>query len=283
MSYDSRLATVHNIIEQHNSNVEENFISFEDFTQKLKNMGGSSEDTLKAISWEDLQECGLPKIMARRVAHIFREESDNVDNNSSYISPKKAYMLSDKDLIKRYDPKDFDSPISKRLNEISNGLPFIVFDDNGNVLLNETEVVLKDIRNGLPPIETYFSGNRPLQVYRVGEKPDSYVNENPIYPGRVLRGGDVCDQTGRSWEGISEDIRKLLYIAINDTKEIKVETVQNANDILDRIVSKNNKFDSLRCLYPKASKRYDELSKIGNLPLMKIKLGKDSKSSNRIF
>ena len=77
MSYDSKIAVARETIEQHNSNVtdDKNKVDFDAFVEKLRNMGGSSDEALKAVSWEDLQGCGLPKIMARRMSYVFRQDS----------------------------------------------------------------------------------------------------------------------------------------------------------------------------------------------------------------
>jgi ribosomal protein L10 len=64
----------------------------------------------------------------------------------------------------------------------------------------------------------------------------------------------------------------LLHIAFN-TSELEIETVSDAHDILDKVLSKNTSIDSLRARYPEASKIFDEFSKTGRLPLLKIKIG----------
>jgi len=281
MSYNSKIENAKNIIEEHNKNVLENQINFDDFLGKLKTMGGSSEDALMAVSWEDLQECGLPKIISRRLAHLFRQNSNDDNSEISYLSPKKVQSLSIKELIERYNPKDSKNSIGQRLQEISEGKPCIVFDDDGKVIVQNSVNLLEDIKNGFPEIETSFVNGRPFQVYKIGEIPDIYVDENPLYSGRALRTGEVCDQTGRSWEGIDTRIRQLLNIAIS-ISEIKINNISDANDILDKILEKDCNFNTFRNRYPKSSKKFDEFSKIGQLPTLKIKLCKNSnKAENK--
>ena len=56
MSYDQKLQSAQEIIENHNSNVDDsNKVDFEQFMQNLRNLGGTSDDTLKAVSWEDFE------------------------------------------------------------------------------------------------------------------------------------------------------------------------------------------------------------------------------------
>ena len=280
MSYDSKIQTARKIIDEHNSNVDaEDHVKFDDFTQKLRRSGGSSEEALKAVSWEDLQKCGVPVIMARRLAHLFRQDSDdNGGTSSAYVSTKKANLLTPKELVERYNPKDVKNAVGKRLKDMSDGKAFIVFDDGGRVLIDATTSLLKDIMDGLPEVETTFVEGRPLHVYKIGDRPDSYADENPVYPGRALRSEEVCDQTGRSWAGIAVDVRQLLYIAVQSTRELKVSTAAEASDVLDKVMSQDCTLDSLRSRYPQASKQYDGFAKVGRLPLLKIKLGGSSNS-----
>lgn len=287
MSYDSKIAVARETIEQHNSNVTDNTnkVDFDKFVEQLRNMGGSSDESLKAVSWEDLQDCGLPKIMARRMSYVFRQDSDdNGSTSSAYISSKKVYSLTNKELIERYNPKDIKNPVGKRLKDLSDGKAFVVFYDDGRVNVEESTKLLDDLLRGLPEVKTAFVGgsSRPYPVYRIGENLEAYADENPLYPGRVLRSEQTCDQTGRSWTGIDSSIRQLLYIAIKLTRELKVSTVADAGDVMDKVMSQDMTFDNLRSRFPEASKKFDELRNAGTLPLLKIKLGgsSNSKSNN---
>jgi hypothetical protein len=283
MSYDQKIESARKVIDEHNGNVDkEDQIDFAEFTKKLRKDGGSSDEALKAVSWEDLQKCGLPSIMARRLTYLFRKDGDGESGKSTYISEKKVLGLSYKELVERYNPKDVKNPVGKRLRDLSDGKKFVVFDDNNKVIVDATVHLLEDIINGMPEILTAFIGGRPLPIYSIGERPDFYVEENPIYPDRPLRSNETCDQTGRSWQGVATDVRQLLYMAIN-TCELEIITVSDAHDILDKVLSKDSSIDSFRARYPEASKLFDEKSKMGQLPLLKIKVGNTSSSGNNPF
>jgi hypothetical protein len=273
MSYELKIERVKDIVEQHNEEIKEEGVNFISFLEKLKKMGGTSEDALKAISWEDLQECGLPKIIARRVAHLFRQDSNSAEHN--YISINKLYSMSIEQIIEKYDPYGEDGPISHRLKEISGDNPFIIFDNNGKVLIEPSASLLKEIKSGLSPVETYFVDGKPFDVYRIGESPSVYVDENPLYPGRELRSNEVCDKTGKSWKGVPLKIRQIIYISIKITKEFKIDLISDAYTILNRIVDSTD-FGSkyIENCFPQSVKKYNELCKIGGLPLLKVKLGK---------
>jgi hypothetical protein len=281
MSYDQKIESARKVIDEHNSNADSQ-IDFDDFLKKLKEMGGSSEEALKAASWEDLKDSGLPKIMARRLTYLFRQDGDGENGKSAYVSEKKVLGLSYKELVERYNPKDVKNPVGKRLRDLSDGKKFVIFDGDSKVNVDATVHLLEDIINGMPEIPTAFIGGRPLPTYSIGERPDFYVEENPIYPGRPLRSNETCDQTGRSWQGVATDVRQLLYTAIN-TGELDIQTVSDAHDILDRVLSKDTSLTYFRARYPEASKEFDEKSNIGQPPLLKIRIGETSSSGNNPF
>ncbi len=278
MSYDSKIAVAGEVIEQHNSNVTDNQVDFDKFLESLRKEGGTSDEALKAVSWEDLQGCGLPKIMARRLAFVFRQDSTDEGGGSAYISPKKVHGLSHKELVERYNPKDVKSPVGKRLKDLSNGKAFIVFSNVGKVLVEASTKLLEALIDGLPEVKTTFVEGRPLPVYNIGDRPDAYADANPLYPNRPLRADEVCDQTGRSWAGVDVSIRQLLYIAITESGELDIQSVAEAGDTMDKVMSKDCTLDTLRSRYPHASQLYDEQEKTGKLPLLKIKLGGSSGS-----
>ena len=158
---------------------------------------------------------------------------------------------------------------------------FIVFNDGGGVMVDASSKLLEDIMKGFPEIDTAFVEGRPYPVFRVGDRPETYADENPLYPGRVLRSNETCDQTGRSWTGVDMGIRQMLHIAIKQTRELNIDSVASAGDVMDKVMSQNCTLDSLRARYPKASKLYDELAKIGRLPLLKIKINIGGSSKNK--
>ena len=280
MSYDLKIQSARKIVEEHNSNSTSE-INFDDFLSKLSELGGTSEEALQAASWEDLEECGLPRIMARRMTHIFRQNVDGENGKSAYVSDKKASVLSPKELVERYNPRDIKNPVGKRLKDLSDGKRFVVFHDNGRVNVEETVKLLEDIMNGMEEVKTAFVDTRPFPVYHIGERLDAYADKNPLYPTRPLRSNETCDQTGRSWSGVDMNIRQLLYIALTSSGELEINKASDAVDVMDMVMAKDCTIDTLRPRYPHASQLFDEDVKMGTLPLMKIKLGGSKSYRNK--
>lgn len=47
-------------------------IDAERFVEKIVLYGGVADELLRQCSWEDLENCGLPRLLARKVAAVFR-------------------------------------------------------------------------------------------------------------------------------------------------------------------------------------------------------------------
>ena len=47
-------------------------IDSEKFVEKIVMYGGVADELLRQCSWEDLEHCGLPRLLARKVAGVFR-------------------------------------------------------------------------------------------------------------------------------------------------------------------------------------------------------------------
>ena len=102
--------------------------------QKIREMGGTTEAALEEISAEDLEDLGLPRLLARKVAKAFGSSNEGgngekqiviVDDNPLNL----AARLKPEDLVAEYDPNDPTNPFGQRLKEITNGDSFLVYDE----------------------------------------------------------------------------------------------------------------------------------------------------------
>lgn len=271
MTYEDKIERARTLVAQHNEAVgSDNSVDFERFLSELKKSGGTSEDRLRACSFEDLETYGLPKLLAKEVGHVFRSTQET--GKKVYISLARATAMSVNELLAQYDPREADNPVGKRLVEKSKGQPCIVFNDDGTVNTEQSATLLNEIREGYPPRNTMIVGGIPQPVYRVGERPDQFADENPLYPGRVLRPNGDCDQTNRSWNGVSQTVRVLLHLAVSKTGECRVTSLDEAHNVLDRVMSEGSE-TTIRQRYPEASKLYRELEGKGEIPSLKIALG----------
>jgi len=270
MTYQDKITSARLVVDEHNENLTENKIDFDAFLNKLKSEGGTSEQSLAASSWEDLVECGLPKLLAKQVAGIFRQKEENKDKekNPYSVSPSKASKMSPRQLLEAYDPNEPDSHVAIRLKKVSNGEAFIVFKSDGSVDIDPSLDLYAELRQDYPPRELYTGpdgSDVPRTVYSVGDAPGKTADENPLYPGRALRPDGTCTEFGINWSGVDTEIRQFIRLGRSDTNEIKIG---NRKDIFDLV--KTSKED-LFAMYQKTTVRFLELQDEGNLPRLKVK------------
>jgi len=269
MSYESKLDGARAILEAHNSQSTKK-VDAETFFTNLTEMGGSSEDSLSAASWEDLEVCGVPRILARRIATLFRGEQPQAQDIQKIIlednDPEKlAKTMTPAQLLDVYDPKQLKTPVAERLKFHSEGKKFIVFNDDGTI---NKEVSLKllgelDDHGEIPTFVTPDGDVRP--TYAVGERPDQIANEHPLFPGIALRNG--VSTIGCDWDKVDWKTKKTLYLAVTETFEIDMSKMHE----LDVYSLATTGMVGRRCI--EAAKLYKEREALGNLPSLRAKLG----------
>lgn len=290
MSIEDKYNSVRSLLNEHNANIGEGnlgWVDVEKFISLMKAMGATTEDRLKGLGYEEwidnLQPVGgiKPKLLIKEIAKIFRGkdlESSNANLDVRVVSAKKAEKMTIPELVANFDPENAFNPCAVILKNISRGEAFIVYDSGRTVDVESTIKLLMEVKSGYSGRHDYLVNGTIKKVYRIGELPDNLVDENPLYVNRPLRPDGTCDQTGRSWTGVPAEVRQLIRIAIVTTKEIEV-TIDKAHELLDIALSVNA-MNTLRTRYRKASIEFDELSKIGKLPLLKISLGGEKGKAN---
>lgn len=289
MSYNDRIDAALAAVNQHNEAVggegKVGFLNPDDFIQCVKASGGTSEERLSALSHEDLLACmptsptGVkPRVLAKEIADIFRNKSAaSKSDDKRPVSGKKAEKMTARELVEAFDPEDYSNPIGVRLAAISKGEKFIVYSDGRVVDVDTTFKLLSEVKSGYSGRDDIDVNGAVKKTYRIGELPENYADENPLYRDRPLRPDGTCDQTGRSWEGVDLSIRQLIRVAM-DESELKI-THEIAHNTLD-IVMETDALKKLRSRYRKAAIKFDELAKTGDLPTLKIPLDRGSESTS---
>lgn len=281
MTYQDRVDAALTMIREHNDVVGEGnpgFVDGDKFVASLKAYSAISEEDLKRLSWEKILKILEPALgadtqikpqgLAEKLALIFRDKKEE-KSDSRPASSKKAERMTPKELVETFDAEEFSSPVGKRLESLSRGEPFIVFESGRIVDINTTFRLLMEVKEG-------YDGRRDIEVdgaikpvYQIGDLPDSYADENPIYEGRPLRPDGTCDQTGRSWAGVTLNIRQFVRMALN--KKLIEPNIDDSHKILDMALEPDA-LSKLRRRYRDASLIFDELTKTGNLPLLQLSL-----------
>jgi hypothetical protein len=285
MSYEQKIEQAREAIAANNESAHSGGgtgISTSDFFQKLRLAGGTTLEALQECSWEDLQECGLPKFVAKRVAKIFREREQD-KKRPTVITERRAQGMAVAELLEHYDPRDPDNPVGKRLSTLSNGGRCIVFNDNGTVNVEPSTTLVDELRDKFPERETMVVDERPRQTFRIGERPDMTADENPLYPGRMLRPDGTCDQTNRSWAGVPFDVRVLVHLTVKETREVVVNQLNDAHTVMDMVFGDDAE-SKIRQRYSQASVMFDALKQGGGLPSLKLmRTGQNGNGLNNPF
>jgi hypothetical protein len=290
MSYETRIQAALAVVAEHNTALgvtnpdptTQGYVNPDDFIAAIKAVGGTSEERLAQLSHEDIIEVlpdvnvggklVKPRILAKAVAAVFRSkatEDPTKTDEKRPISGKKAEKMTVRELVENFDAEDYTNAVGVRLSEISKGQPFIVYVSGRTLDVEATHKLLLEIKQGYPGREDVDVNGFPTKVYRIGELPENFADENPLYRGRPLRPDGTCDQTGRSWEGVPMNVRQLVRLAA-DTE--LVVTIETAHNVLDMVMG-NDPFKKLAARYRTPHVKFGELQKTGNLPRLKIALG----------
>jgi len=273
MSYQSRLDAALAAITDHNNSVGESAdkIDCDTFVANLKKMGGTSEAALAACTWEDLEHCGIPRILARSISGIFRDRTEPDDD-----PVKDAARLKPEELVAKYDLNDPYSPYGKRLKSITHD-KFVIIED-GKINIGASQKELRRIMDGFASRDQINVKGQVLKTYRIGEKPGRCVGEHCIY-GTPLD-EDGCSDKGVAWGSLSLPVQQLLNIAVFDTKELQPNRYEEF-DLFDMVSGKE--FNHLALRYPKAAVKFQELENLGDLPRLAIQMGNGNNEPNNPF
>jgi len=307
MSYQDKLDRASALVQEHNEALQpgsatsetkpKGYIDPSEFISCLKLSGATNEERLASLSYEDIAKCmpsmifkngvGLgqevkPIALAKDIAKVFRSgKAESTSDDKRPISGKKADRMTPRELVDAFDPEDSDSPVAKRLKDISKGQAFIVFTKGRVVNADKTLELLLEVKQGFPGRDTVEVEGDIKRVHSIGELPDNYADENPIYNGRPLRPDGTCDQTNRSWAGVPDDVRQLVRIAL-EIGEIKISGIDSAHNVLDFAVQPDA-FKKLRQRYHRAAVEFDERKQRGTLPRLEVPLGDGGRPGNSPF
>jgi len=294
MSIKDKLQAARSVIDAHNATIEEaeSRVNADAFFIKLKAAGGTSDSTLQEARWEDLEECGLPRILARSISRIFRARASDEDGDGTQKvvvidddPVKRAARLKPVDLVAEYDMDDPHNPYGTRLGEIAGGRPFLVFNEDGSLNVGVSRPLFQELLDDYPVRTSVTVEGTVCKTFQVGDKPSRFVDENPLFKHSPLR-PDGASVYGVLWGEVEFKIRQVVSIAARETREINttvaVQSVsatsadrdkqkrQIEQELFDIISSKD--FLQVCNRYPEAAVRFEELKKMNQLPQLKVRL-----------
>jgi len=276
-SYDDKMTRLKALVDDFNAQSEKK-IDFDGVKTKLKESGAFDDSTLIMITEPDLVECGLPKLLARKAVTITAaKDADPNAPSKPYVSEKKAVQLTVQQLVEAFDPRDPDSPVSKRLADMSKQQPCVVFSNetDATVAVQETVANVNSIRDGFPARDFINYKGTPTKCFKVGERPFDTADENPLFVGQPLLPPDqTCTVTNRSWAKAPLKVRQLLRLAcVTGELRNSTENAHNLLDILGDVDKPETLFERWSQRYPRAALKFKELEQQGTLPSLKIQRG----------
>lgn len=280
MSYQEKIDAILAIIREHNDAVGKDnpgYVDEEKFIKSLKAFGATSEQDLSSLSWEKITDLLVPSTiegnvikpegLARKISKNWRGSKTEESSAPVYVSSKKATRMSPRELLEAFDPEEPDSAAGKRLKSLSKNQPFLIYKQGRIVDVNASLTLLMEVKQGYPARQVY----EQKKVYAIGELPEAYAEENPLYPGRPLRPDGSCDQLNRSWDGISTEIRQFVRVML-ECKDYKMATRENGHYILDLITTNKDALSLLKDRYQNATVQFEERKNTNSLPSLLVPL-----------
>ena len=180
-------------------------------------------------------------------------------------------------LLKFYLPDKPADPISTALKKRFGSKPVIAFKDDGTVALTETLQYLADLEQSYPEQETITVDGKLAKLWPIGAKPDTMVEEDPLFPGQPLRNGYSL-VNHRNWTKVSMENRQMCRIIL-ERGEIDPDNKEAVLRFLERAETK----DGLNAAYPEAELEFREKKKKDELPKLKVQLGATGTKPNNPF
>lgn len=274
-TYEEKISQARQIILSHNQYVEDK-INDDEVIRKLKASGGTTVEALALCQWEDLEKCSCPILLAKQIVKVFRDKQTET-KPSPVVTEARAKAMTISELMERFDPRNHDNVVGIRLKEITRGKRCIVYNDDDTVNHDASVTLIEELRDGYPERDLFMVQDKPYPIFHLCESPNQFVNENPLYPNSLLRPDETCDQTNRSWKGIPEQLRLIVHLALIQTKEIRISSVDDAHRVLD-LLAKATGTGEVAKRYSKAAILYQELKNEGRLPTLRLRKGQQQPS-----
>ncbi len=170
-----------------------------------------------------------------------------------------AMEMSVVDLVNAYDPNNPDNYIGAALRSRSGGKPFLIWSKNDGTQLDRAEsaAYLQDIIDDVPVLDFVTVGGESYEPMPVGVRPNQIFDENPVYPGEILRKGNVCGTTNANWAGIGLTERQFVRVLVN-RRDFTVTTPRDVHQLVAQLKTETG-LDELKGMYPAAAAAFRQM------------------------
>lgn len=190
-------------------------------------------------------------------------------------------------LLPLYDPtKSINDPITRVLKTRFGEQPVIAFHEDGKVALEESGRYIADIEQGYHSADAIQVDGKLAKLWPIGSKPNTMVDEDPLFPGKPLRNG-YSTVNNRNWSDVVPAARQLCRIIV-ERGEIDVHNKEAVLRLLERADGSGHADTedpvgippALIKAYPEAELEYRERKAKDELPKLKVELGSLAKPNN---
>ncbi len=198
-------------------------------------------------------------------------------SNSAGLDFDFGSMIPIGSIASSYTPKVrnmvyvFMSQIEKSLG----GTPIVVINADGSVNADLTAKYVVSLQEGFEPYENgifYGEDGESYQIIKVGVDAQSVYDADPLDSSRALQKNGIG--VGRlTWNKIPLDVRQMVFLAVNETSEVKPTDGAQVARLRDKIKAGVRRTD-LQGDMPKAYTLYNEKLRTGALPTLRIQLSR---------
>lgn len=176
-------------------------------------------------------------------------------------------------LLKLYLPDKPSDPVSTALKKRFGTNPVLAFREDGTLAVEETCQYIADMEQGFPPADAITVDGKLAKLYAIGTKPNTLVDEDPLFPGKPLRNG--CSVVNnRNWSKVDIRARQLCRI-IATRGDIDVDNKEAVLRLVERATCQGATGlpETLTSAYEEAYLEFRELDARGDLPKLRMALG----------
>lgn len=284
--YDSAIAAVREVLVEHfgslSSDAEEAGRKTDAVIASLRAHGGTSLAALREARWEDLAEAGIPRLLTRRVAKLFRDgESGEEPESGVGLAQIAAALKSARDretpeLIDAYNPDDPTNPVAQALRERFGDRAFLVFDVSNVFDRAATKELAKSVAQGHPIDEVYvYPGGAEVKIYPVGGRPDLILDLSPVFQRPMPAG--TCPDDRCAWGSVPLEVRQLVRLII----EAGIMHMNRGTSLnLFRMATETG-FAGLSESFPDAARLFREREALGTLPVLRARVGAENERKHK--
>jgi hypothetical protein len=271
----------------YNQNAGKEVLDSSKIIAALTSAGAVNDAVLKGLSENEIaQITEQPVIVARALQKEFQKVEGETSREGIKRMPSRisvqTYPLDE--LIAKYDPSDFGSPvlgeIRRRVNDAlgRNQDPrIVVFDDEGKVIVEPTLQLLKEAMQGDPDLKVVTIDGIARTTYRLGEHPQQVVSIHPI-TGAYLRSNGQ-DKDGLNWNNAGLECKQLLHLAV-ENGELRLPLSRRDLVYYHALAHREDGLAQLSAEFPTSAQQFTEYKILGDLP--SLKAFRNSKSDREI-